>query len=185
LYFAVRSLRKVSWLEIIKRGYQEIEVGTKLEQQTGNHMKTRTFRIDGLIPVLGIALVGGGYFPMKAYLGYQEEIHSGEQFRATVACLWEDCDLGRLLTQAQYSGCTMTALRVEELLSAHLVADSPRLASADPQARALAEAVAQFVDRRRSESAAMAGNVPAGGSDHGVAGQTMLTQTLASASPVK
>ena len=54
-------------------------------------MKTRTFKIDWLIPVLGIALVGGGYFTVKSYLGLQEQIRSGEQFAATVDRLWEDC----------------------------------------------------------------------------------------------
>ncbi len=148
-------------------------------------MKTRTFRIDWLIPVLGIALVGGGYFPMKSYLGLQEQTRSAEQFKATVDLLWEDVDLSRLLMQAQGSGCATTARSLDELLSAHLATDSPRLASAAPETRALVQVVARFVDRRRSESTPMAGDVPAGGSDREVAGQRILTQTLASAFPGK
>jgi hypothetical protein len=148
-------------------------------------MKTRTFSKDWLIPVVGIVLVGGGYFPMKSYLGFQEQIRSGEQFAATVDRLWEDCDLTRLLMQAQESGCATTARSVDELLSAHLATDSPRVASDHPGIRALVEVFTTFIDRRRSASTPMAGAVPAGRSDREVAGQRILTQTLASTSPGK
>ena len=112
-------------------------------------MKTRTFRTDCLISVLGIALVGGGYFLLKSYVRYQEQIRSAEQLTAIVDRLWEDCDLSQILMQAQITGCAIPARSVDELLSAHLATDSPRIASADPQARALVEIVTKFVDRRR------------------------------------
>ena len=148
-------------------------------------MKTRTLRIDWLIPVLGIALVGGGYLPMKSYLGFKEQIGSEEQFSATMDCLWEDCDLSQMLIQAQASGCATTARSLDELLSAKVATDSARLASADRDTRGLVEDFPRFIDRRRSESTRMAGDVPAGRSEREIAGQRVLTQTLASASPGK
>jgi hypothetical protein len=167
--------------EIIKSDDREGELGTKLQQENGNHMKTRTFKIDWLIPVLGIVLAGGGYFTVNAYRGFQEQIRSGEQFAATVDRLWEDVDLGRLLMQAQGSGCATTARSVDELLSARLATDSPRLASADSEARAMAERVGEVISRWRSNSLPMAGDLPGGRSGREVAGQGNLTQTLTSA----
>jgi hypothetical protein len=146
-------------------------------------MKTRTFRVDWLIPVLGIALVGGGYFPMKSYLGLQKQIRSGEEFMATVDRLWEDCDLSLIMAQAQYSGCAVAGRSMDELLRAHFAGDRLRFASADPHARAVVQIVSEFIDRRRSESPPMAGDGSAGGKDHEVAGQLILAETLGSVTP--
>ena len=151
----------------------------------GKHMKTRTFRIDWLIPVLGIALVGGGYFAVKSYLGFQEQIRSQEELAATVDRFRVQCGLSGIMVQAQSGGCASTARSLDELLSANLATDIDRLASADTDTRALVEVVTRFINRRRSESSPMAGDVPAGGSDHEVAGQRILTQTLANAFPGK
>ena len=148
-------------------------------------MKTRTFRADWLIPVLGIALVGGGYFPMRSYLGLQEQIRAGEQYSVTVDRFREDCDLSQILMQAHVSGCAMTARNLDELLSANVATYSARLASANPNTQGLVEAVTRFIDRRRSESNRMAGDIPAGRSESEVAGQRILMPTLASASPGK
>jgi hypothetical protein len=154
------------------------ESATKLQQRIGNHMKTRVFRIDWLIPVLGIALVGGGYFPMKSYLGLQEQIRSWEQLEATMDRLLECCDLSRVMVQAQSGGCASTARSLYELVAANLATESAGLASADPDARAVVERVAEYIDRRRSESPPMAGDGSAAGSGYEVAGQRSLTQTL-------
>lgn len=146
-------------------------------------MKARTFGADWLIPVLGIALVGGGYFPVKSYLGFQEQIRSGEQYSVTMDRFWEDCDLCQVLKQAHGSGCAATARRLDELLSANLATYSARLASANPNTHGLVEAVTRFIDRRRSESNPTAGAMPAGRSEGEVAGQNTSMSTLASASP--
>jgi hypothetical protein len=146
-------------------------------------MNTRTFRIDWLIPVLGIALVGGAYFPMKSYREYQEQIRYGEQSIATWDHLWEMVDLSQIMGQAQAGGCAMTALSLDGLLSASLWTESDQLPPADTNDRVLVEAVARFIDRRRPDSTPMAGGVRAGGSEREVAGQRILTQTLAGASP--
>jgi hypothetical protein len=145
-------------------------------------MQTSTFKIDWLIPVLGIALVGGGYFPMKSYLGFQEELRSNDQLTVTLERLREDCDLSQILTQAQAGGCSVAARGLDEVLSANLATHSARLASSDADTRGLLEAVVSFIDRRRSESASMAADGLVGHSDREVAGQRNLTQTLASAS---
>ena len=146
----------------------------------GKHMKTGTFRIDWLIPVLGIALVGGGYFPVKSYLGLQEQIRSCERFEATTDRLWEYCDLGRVMVQAQSGGCASTARSLYELVAANLATESAGLAPADSDTRVLVERVAEYIDRRRPESPPMAGDGSAGGSGYEVPGQRRLTQALAS-----
>ena len=145
-------------------------------------MQTRTFKIDWLIPVLGIALVGGGYFPMKSYLGLQEELRSNDQLTVTLERLREDCDLSQILTQTQAGGCVAAARGLDEVLSANLANHSAQLASADADTRGLLEAVVSFIDRRRSESASMAADGLVGRSDREVAGQRNVTRTLASAS---
>jgi hypothetical protein len=146
-------------------------------------MKTRTFGADWLIPLLGIVLVGGSYFSVKSYLGFAEQLDFEERFEATMDRLWEDCDLSRILVQAQASGCATTARSLDELLSANVATHSARLTSADPDTRGLVEAYTGFIDRRRSESTPMAGDARAGRSDRGVAGRRLLAQTLANASP--
>lgn len=178
----VRALRKGSQREIIRGGDREVESATKRQQENGEQMKTRTFRADWLIPVLGIALVGGGYFAMRSYLGLQEQIRAGEQYSATVDRFWADCDLSQVLMQAHASGCGTTARRLDELLSANVATYSARLASANPSTQGLVEAVTGFIDRRRSESNPTAGDMPASLSEREVAGQRPLMPTLASAS---
>jgi hypothetical protein len=171
-----------SWLEIVKGGDREVKLAPKLQQENGNQMKTRTFRIDWLIPVLGIALVGGAYFPIKSYLGLQEEVRSNEQLTVTLDCLREACGLSQVLTEAQAGGCVVAASGLDELLVANLATDGVRIASADPETRGLLEAFTRFIDRRRSESASMAADGLVGRSDRKVAGQRNVTQTLVSAS---
>ena len=146
-------------------------------------MKTKTLRINWLIPVLGIALVCGGYFAMKSYSEFQEQIRYAEQSIATCDRLWEKVDLSQIMVQAQHGGCSMTALSLDGLLSASLWTESGQLAPADTNERAMVEVVTRFIDRRRPESTPTAGGVRAGGSEQEVAGQRILTQTLASASP--
>jgi hypothetical protein len=154
------------------------KLANKLQQRIGNQMKTRTFRIEWLFPVLGIALVGGGYFPMKSYLRLQEQIRSGERVKATADRLLDTCAVSRVMVQAQSGGCASTARRLDELAAANLATESAGLTSADPEARALVELVAKYIDRRRSESPPAAGGESAGRSGYEVAGQRILTPTL-------
>jgi hypothetical protein len=146
-------------------------------------MKTNVFKVDWLIPVLGLALVGGGYALTKSYLGLQAEIRAEEQLMVTINRLAEDCRLTQVLLEAQDTGCTVTARSLDELLSANIAAVSSELTSADPQAQAIAEACFKHIARRRSQNSPMAANLPAGRGDLPLAAPRVPEQTLASASP--
>ncbi len=150
-------------------------------------MKTNVFKVDWLIPVLGLALVGGGYALTKSYLGLQAEIRAEEQLMATIDRLAEDCRLTQVLLQAQDTGCAVAAQSLDELLSANIAAVSSDLASAEPQAQAQAQAMAEacfkHIARRRSQNSPMAANLPAGRGDLPLAAPSVPGQTLASASP--
>jgi hypothetical protein len=146
-------------------------------------MKTNIYRIDWLIPVLGIALVGGAYCLTKSYLGLQEGIRSGQQYSATVDRLIEDCHLNRIVMQADDSGCAVTARSLDELLSANIATDNSQLASADTDTRAIVEVCFKYIARQRSQNSPVGADLPAGRSDREAAVQQILTQTLASARP--
>ena len=146
-------------------------------------MKTNVFKVDWLIPVLGLALVGGGYALTKSYLGVQAEIRAEEQLMATIDRLAEDCRLTQVLLDAQDTGCTVTARSLDELLSANLAAVNADLASAEPQAQAMAEACFKHIARRRSQNSPTAANLPAGRNDLPLAAPVVAGHTLASAAP--
>jgi hypothetical protein len=148
-------------------------------------MKTNIYRIDWLIPVLGIALVGGGYFLTKSYLGLKEGMRSGEQCSATVDRLVEDLRLNQILMQAENGGCAETARSLDELLSANIADENSQLASADSDTRAMVAFCFKHIARQRSQNSPVGADLPAGRSDREAAAPKILTQTLASASPDK
>jgi len=140
-------------------------------------MRTRTFRISWLVAVLGIALVCGGYFAVKSYLGYTEQIASGARFDATLDRCFETVHLGGLLGKAQGSRCMDTARGLDDLLSTRLAAEWARVESAGRDAQTLMEAMAKFIDRRRSEGPPLAGNMPGNDGGDRAAWQLPLTDT--------
>jgi hypothetical protein len=146
-------------------------------------MKANVFRVDWLIPVLGLALVGGGYALTKSYLGFKEEIRSEEQLVVIADHLLEDCRLSRILMQAQDSGCAATARSLDELLAANIVAVNSELTSAGTRGRALAEACFQHIARQRSQNSPAAADWPAGRSDRQLVAPVVFGQELASAYP--
>ena len=141
-------------------------------------MKTRTFRKNWLIFVLGIAAVGGGFFLIRAHLRLEEQIRSAEQWNATLDGLREDCHLGEMMMRAQLGGSANTAHGLDRLLSANLSAEAAGIASADTNARAMLESVARYVDRRRPPSMPLAADVRLSGGDHEVAEQGASPPTV-------
>jgi hypothetical protein len=155
------------------------------EMQNRNYMKTNAFRVNWLIPLLGIALFGVGYPLSKSYLSYQEQIRSGEQMYATVGRLIEDCNLSQVLIQAQNGGCEMTARRLDELLAANIMTEGAQLASADAQTRALADFIFDRVARLSPLGSSMPSGMSQGRSDLQSAAPGLLAQALAGASADK
>jgi hypothetical protein len=143
-------------------------------------MKTNVFRADWLIPVLGIVLLVGGYSVTKSYYGTLEDIHLGEQFNATIDRLRGDCRLSRVLSEAQDTGCTVTAQSLDELLVTDMAALNAELQSAQPQARALAEVCFEYIARRRAQNPPLASHLPAGREVLQLAGPRLAEQTLGS-----
>ncbi len=140
-------------------------------------MKTKTVKIDWLIPLLGIALVCGGYFLVRSWIGFQEEVRSNEQLEVTLERVREASDLCQIMTQAKAGGCVVAAQHLDEMLAATLASDGVRIASTQAESRVTLETFIRFIDRRRSESPPMAGDVPGGGSGYGAAEQMMLAET--------
>jgi hypothetical protein len=128
-------------------------------------MKTRVFKADWLVPVLGIALVGAAYYPAKSYLAWKEEIRSAERLSGIVDHLREDCSLSRIAQGSQAAGCAATGQRLDELLSANIVALNAELGPADARARELAEACFNYMARQRSQSSPAAAHWPTGRND--------------------
>jgi hypothetical protein len=127
--------------------------------------------------------VGGGYALTKRYLGLNEDIRAGEQMLAITDRLAGGCQLTRALLEAQDSGCVVTARRLDDLLTANLEAVSAGLASAGPQARAIAEACFDHIARQRLQRAPAAAHLPAGQGDLPPGAPGVRRPTLASASP--
>jgi len=137
-------------------------------------MKRNVFRVDWLIPVLGIVLVLGGYSLTKSYHGALEDIRLGQQFNAIIDRLTGDCRLSRVLSEAQAAGCAVTAQSLDELLATDMATLNAELQSAEPQARALAEACFEYIARRRHQNAPLASQL---------ATPRLGERTLASAAP--
>jgi hypothetical protein len=147
-----------------------------------NRMKANLLRTNWLIPVLGIALVGGGYPLAKSYLRFSEEIRAESQSGAIVDCLLEDYNLSRVLMQLQSGDCAAPARSLDELLSANIMTINSQLASVDPQTRAVAEACFDHMGRQRAQSLPLAAGLVKDGSSSEIAARGNLAQALASGS---
>ena len=148
-------------------------------------MKTKVYRVGWLFPVLGIALSGGSYYVTKSYFGYEQEIRSAEYFMAVCDRLIDDCQLTRMLMQAQNDGCAGTARSLDESLSTSMESINSEVASADTRTRVIAGACLKYIDRRRAQNAVMGAGVPAGRSGLSPVAPGVLAQTAASSSPGK
>jgi len=148
-------------------------------------MKTEVFRIDWLIPFLGIALLGVGYSLARSYLRFEQESRSSEQSMAICDRLREDCDLARMLVQAQNDGCTTTGRDLDELLAAGIVTVKAQTTSAEARTRRVAEACFDYLDRRRLANYPMGAGLPARHGTPQLAAQSVSPHTLATASPAK
>ena len=148
-------------------------------------MKASVFRVDWLIPVLGIALVGAAYCLMKSYAGYEQEFRSANQTMAICDRLVEDCNLTRSLVQAQNDGCAATSRGLDALLCSDMATVKADAASADPRTQRIVQACYDYLDRRRSEDSPMGAGLPARQSVPQLAAQSVPAQTLAGASAGK
>jgi len=125
-------------------------------------MRTQYSKLNWLSPVLGIALVGGGYVLARSYAGYDEQIRSQTQSGATVDRLLETCHLGRARAGFYNTECAAQADRLDELLSADVAGIKADLPAVDPQTQALAESCFKHLNRlqaqRSSKPAGLAGD---------------------------
>ncbi len=145
-------------------------------------MKTTVFRMDWLVPVLGIVVVGGAYCFIRSYLGYEQDLRSANQTIAICDRLLEDCNLTRSLVQAQNDGCAATSRGLDAWLSADMANVKADATSADPRTQRVVEACVDYLDRRRSENSAMGAGLPAPQTTPQIAAQSVPTQNLAGAS---
>jgi hypothetical protein len=119
-------------------------------------MKTQSFKLNWLSPVLGIALVGSGYALARSYLGYEEEMRAQTQSGATVDRLLETCHLGRARAGFYNTECEVQAARLDELLAANVTSIKVELPSVDRQTQALAESCFKQLNGLQAQNSATA-----------------------------
>ena len=150
-------------------------------KETGN-MITNTFRMNWLIPLLGIVLVGGGYSASRSYLGLQQKIDAAVQFQATLEHIEDTCSLLQMQAQLQSGGCAGSAPGLDERLSGSVANLDRELASPDEQTRDTLRIFFDFMARHQSQNSPKAARLSADPSVTEMAAQKILAQALAVAS---
>lgn len=148
-------------------------------------MKTNTVRMNSLIPLLGIVLVGGGLAAGRSYLGFEQQIGTGLQFIETLDRIDEAARLLRIQTQVQKGGCAGSVPSLDESLSESLVTLDRELASPDERARVMVKVLFDYMARRQSQNSPMAASLPVVLSVTELGARKLVAQSLASASPGK
>jgi hypothetical protein len=147
-------------------------------------MKTNAVRMNWLIPVLGIVLVGGGYAARSTYLGFQQTIDADAEFAETVDRVDEACSLLRIQTQFQGGGCPEAARRVDESLAATVATlDQERASPANEQTRSMLNAFFEYMAHHQAQNPPMAAILPAQRGVTEMGDQRLLAQALAAAAP--
>ena len=141
-------------------------------------------RMNWLIVLLGIALLGGGYAAARSYAGFKKEIRAAVKCQAIVDRLLQRGYLIQAAMQLQEcAGATVAVRNWDALLSDSTVKINRELASADVRTRVMARAVLEHMARWEPQSSPIAYGLPAGRSDTEIATQEILAQALADASP--
>jgi hypothetical protein len=148
----------------------------------GNHMKTSTVRMNWLIPLLGVVLLGGGFAGARSYLGFEQQIGTDLEFQATIDRIGEACDLLQVQRQFHNGGCPEAARRLDECLSASVVTLNRELASPDEQTQVMLNVFFEFMARHQSQRSPAAASLHAAPRVTELGAQKIVAQTLASAS---
>ena len=145
-------------------------------------MKIREFRIDWLIPFVGIAVVAISVVAATTYFDCERKANAAEAFAVTLDRLFHDQQLSMVLEQIHQGEVTAAAKRLDLLLCGDVVRVDSELASADARTRAAVEDVFRRIALIRPKIAAGGANgsaqVP---SDGQIEAQRILTLALGAA----
>jgi hypothetical protein len=109
------------------------------DQQLANDMKTNYFKLDRLIPWLGIAILVGGVIASATYLNSERNALSSEASAATLERLIHDQHLSAALKKIHDGQVAEAAERLDLLLCGDILLINAELPSADPETRALVQ----------------------------------------------
>ena len=115
--------------------------------------KLRCFRIDWLIPVLGIGMVAGFVVAATTYRELERQAHAGEIFMPALDCLSHDLTLSLVLKTLHDGEVDRAAQRLDLLLCWDILRADAELASADAQTRAWTEEMLRRIARVRPKTA--------------------------------
>ena len=121
-------------------------------------MKTIYFKVRWLLPVLGIALVGGGLAGATAYVSLQRRLQSAEALGVTLERLRLQQQLSLVLKSLHNGELNAAAQRLDVMLCDSVLLVNSELASADDSRRAcVQDAFARVARLRPRNSDALAG----------------------------
>jgi hypothetical protein len=116
-------------------------------------MKTRYLKMNWLIPVLGIAVVGGGLVAGTIYLDLERQLHAEQAFTATLDRLFQDQQISAALKRIHDGEAEGAAQRLDMLLCGNILRTDAELASADARTRAYMQLTFRRIARLRPKTA--------------------------------
>jgi len=102
-------------------------------------MKTKCTKTDWLASLVGIALVAATVAAARAYLGSEQQTHTGEALTATLDRLYQDQQLCMALKTLHEGDAAAAAKRLDQLLCEHIIRLDSERASADARTQGFVE----------------------------------------------
>jgi hypothetical protein len=106
------------------------------DERTSSCMKTRYFRLNWLIPILGIGVVVGGMVAETTYVRLERDNQSAQSLANTLEHLYQDQTISLALRRIHDGEVAAAAQRLDALLCDDVLQLSAGLGSADAQTRA-------------------------------------------------
>jgi hypothetical protein len=149
---------------------------------TFNCMKTNYFKMNWLIPTLGIAVVAGTYLAVTNYLDLERQMEAEQAFVVTVDHVYQAQQLGTALKAIQDGEVKGAVRRLDLLLCNNIFRLDSELASSDARTKALVGMAFQRIAavRPKTGSGALTSSAREG-DDAQAAAEKNITTKVASA----
>ena len=102
-------------------------------------MKTGYWKSDWLVPLVGIAVVGGSLMAATTYVNLEKRVSAGETLSATLDHLYQDQALSAALRTLRDGQVESAAQRVDLVVCQNILRLDSQVTSADPRTRAYIE----------------------------------------------
>lgn len=133
-------------------------------------------KVNWLIPLLGVVLVGGGYKAARSFVGFNQTLVEESRFEETIDRMLENERLFLIQAQFQSGGCPNAAGCVAEGLSESVTLLESELASPEERTRTVVARFLEHLAHMRSQHVRIAASLPAG--FDGSAAQETLAQAV-------